>query len=1256
MTAELYAKQPLEAEIESILELDRFRQKTSQLLSSGYLSLARQVIDDVGSKPLNFERLSSRFAPNDRERGDCATPAAVALALGKSRWVVDGESEGEQIRKAVELAESALKAFVVANEGRIASLEATEGVPLLEASRALQLFAARPQFALTEDAMKLYFVVTRELMSLVSPDHSQGSGRPRIGGHASAFSTSEALRAVASFQRRMQRTETLICAVEDFFADLPDALDPILPTTWIRSENERRVASLLVRINRLAPQAGLRIEGTYDLFPPPKNLREFMEKANSRLRVLLYRLACDARATRQAAEGAIRFAQDHSPKGSQKEPRTEMAHQMATAALQSVQAVATRVHSLAFVASRKTLQFRQDWLFSELCRRLKALGSKVKPGKREALRNGILLGNAAKARTKPREVWKFLKENYFSKKCKQVAEVLDQACELIKQTGDTSGQFHALALNLQGGDARETDLKAILEQAASTARGMSVSKEGLFRELTLYRRKRFASLFPLCRQIADLHQMCCNVRAEADKLSVDVKAALPSEDGEAFFQELFTRHALHGCDLKEAEALMDLAHGEDAHKKHPEIARVGVWVYSRALSHWRSAATEALSKIRQLFTREVERIDRLLAPGLAYVERVLERELASQNATRDCDHGELAFAAASVAALRKQGSDPRLLSAKSILCDALDHHGRFRVVRPVDTARSGYTCLPTTPQVHRAMAQLLEVTNSPVEPEVVRRMLIFYSENRVRWGDGLAWPFEFGNPGEAAFRWPTAICLLSLDRIRRMLSVRINRRILPHFRTTLPRDNSTPPIDQLMNGDAAGLSRESLQSESVMVFLAKSLAHIWGVPAWGNPRWNAVLYGPPGTGKTTLPESLAATADVPLVEITPSDITLSGEALIESRARNVFLALSCLTNCVVVLDECDPVLRSRKLSARDPQSVYSFLTPGLLPKLRSLNARAERQRTAFFLMTNRVGTLDDAAIRNGRFDARIGVFPPDALSRLGLALSAIRSGGSHHPPDYLASLHKSSVLMLRLLLFVSATSFGSISLLCKRGWLRKPSDMLWPPISRIPQLSPLSEEVFAAKPDFKRLYPIDGIEEDVNDFAEQELNAAVSGLAGDVSIAALVEGIEEMIRSATNEQPQSSSKLLSKEREYAQLKWYRDLVQLELDEQSDHFSNDSSKCFHSLLSQEIDKKEWRFKDDEDPIYWLSRAVAVAQRIAKVPGKNAIELVRKCRGISEVNRKSHSASESALISIAKSLAHTLDNRGSKPNEKSQEGER
>ena len=140
--------------------------------------------------------------------------------------------------------------------------------------------------------------------------------------------------------------------------------------------------------------------------------------------------------------------------------------------------------------------------------------------------------------------------------------------------------------------------------------------------------------------------------------------------------------------------------------------------------------------------------------------------------------------------------------------------------------------------------------------------------------------------------------------------------------------------------------------------LQRMRAHVSGLSLpkkYDDSLCSLALHGPAGTGKTTLVEALAVTCDVPLVEVTPSDLVKRGEENIEQRARAVFEALSMLTRVVILFDEFDPVLKRRDAANNNPLSVFSFLTPGMLPKLKDLHSGAEKRSVAYVLVTNLIG-------------------------------------------------------------------------------------------------------------------------------------------------------------------------------------------------------------------------------------------------------------------------------------------------------------
>jgi len=196
-----------------------------------------------------------------------------------------------------------------------------------------------------------------------------------------------------------------------------------------------------------------------------------------------------------------------------------------------------------------------------------------------------------------------------------------------------------------------------------------------------------------------------------------------------------------------------------------------------------------------------------------------------------------------------------------------------------------------------------------------------------------------------------------------------------------------------------------------------------------DPLYAVVLHGPPGTGKTTLIEALAATAGVPLVEVTPSDIVVRGTEAIEERARVVLRSLSLLTNAVILFDEFDAVLRPRSFGDAET-SMFTFLTAGMLPKLKRLYDSAEDRHIAYALVTNFRKDVDDAAIRGGRFDQQIGIYPPDLLSRYGRLHQEVQA----HLGRQLTQAERDRVARV-----VVNTAGGPMHVLGKPGWFTRPS-------------------------------------------------------------------------------------------------------------------------------------------------------------------------------------------------------------------------
>lgn len=167
------------------------------------------------------------------------------------------------------------------------------------------------------------------------------------------------------------------------------------------------------------------------------------------------------------------------------------------------------------------------------------------------------------------------------------------------------------------------------------------------------------------------------------------------------------------------------------------------------------------------------------------------------------------------------------------------------------------------------------------------------------------------------------------------------------------------------------------------------------------PRNGILLGGDPGNGKTVLAEALAGELKLPFLTLTHSDVASQWVGERTVRIKAAFDQAIRNEPCMLFIDEIDSFLLSRGDSTgqnkEDSDVVNSLLT--LLVDVR-------RHRVVIVAATNYMDRLDGAAIREGRFDFKIEVSPPDQDARVGLLQSGIKA---HTPtaqvsPDVLRSV------------------------------------------------------------------------------------------------------------------------------------------------------------------------------------------------------------------------------------------------------------
>jgi adenylate kinase family enzyme len=429
-------------------------------------------------------------------------------------------------------------------------------------------------------------------------------------------------------------------------------------------------------------------------------------------------------------------------------------------------------------------------------------------------------------------------------------------------------------------------------------------------------------------------------------------------------------------------------------------------------------------------------VRRLLDPVERYASRLIDHELAATSSylNREVDARELVFAAAMFGRLVHPNgapwNHPKLRAALNLATALLKDDGRLPGARPIDILPKGYRLHVASLEVTRRLAELVAHIEVEPDPGLLYQLVGIFEDTRGVSLDGTqpGWTTDPAGPDRQSEWWVTALAAETLTHVNRMLDADINRRILKHFSVRPPTELEIS-LEKLFYPDY-GLAAVGQNGPSVAIKLQRMRAHIQGVGSKDEDLYSIILYGPPGTGKTTLAEALANSANVPLVEVTPSDILVGGAEAVERRTRLVFGALAMLTKAVIFFDEFDSILKDR--GAKDDEikqveSVFAFLTPGMLPKLKKLHDAAKRQQVVYALATNYVYRLDDAAIREGRFDDKHGIYPPDVLSRLGRLLEQYKPWTKNHiHPD-------------RIIEALKTTARGPMGTLGKPGWFTAPT-------------------------------------------------------------------------------------------------------------------------------------------------------------------------------------------------------------------------
>lgn len=145
------------------------------------------------------------------------------------------------------------------------------------------------------------------------------------------------------------------------------------------------------------------------------------------------------------------------------------------------------------------------------------------------------------------------------------------------------------------------------------------------------------------------------------------------------------------------------------------------------------------------------------------------------------------------------------------------------------------------------------------------------------------------------------------------------------------------------------------------------------------PRNGIILFGQPGNGKTIFAEALAGELELPLVTVTYADVASKWVGAKTESLRGAFSQALAAQPSVLFIDEIDSFITDRADGASGVKEDYD-VTNAMLTML----VDVRHHKVIVIAATNHMERLDAAAVREGRFDFKVEITPPDEVARIGL--------------------------------------------------------------------------------------------------------------------------------------------------------------------------------------------------------------------------------------------------------------------------------
>jgi transitional endoplasmic reticulum ATPase len=147
-----------------------------------------------------------------------------------------------------------------------------------------------------------------------------------------------------------------------------------------------------------------------------------------------------------------------------------------------------------------------------------------------------------------------------------------------------------------------------------------------------------------------------------------------------------------------------------------------------------------------------------------------------------------------------------------------------------------------------------------------------------------------------------------------------------------------------------------------------------------------LLHGDPGNGKTMIAEALAGELELKFMSVDFGKIASMWVNATTTKILKVFDKAEKCAPCVLFMDELDSILIDRNKTTSSDSEASKTMT-AVLTRLVDIRGKG----VVLIGATNLIDKLDQASIREGRFDYKIEVTAPDYVARIGILTRGINA-------------------------------------------------------------------------------------------------------------------------------------------------------------------------------------------------------------------------------------------------------------------------